>query len=288
MHGAVNLWAAAPVDGVWARIGQALWPPRCLLCREPGADGRDLCAACAARLPWLRAACPRCALPLAAGEALPGEAGPARDPGAPRVARVASGPDSRGRAQGPPREGWHVPWSQDMAACGACLREPPPLDAARAAFIYGFPVDRLLPRLKFHGDLAAGRLLAMAMAATCADMPRPDALLPLPLARARLRRRGYDQALELARPLARSLGIPLLDRALVRRRDTAPQSTLDAAARRRNLRGAFAVPAGAHLPAHVALVDDVMTTGATLHAAARALRRAGVARIDAWVCARAP
>lgn len=249
MHGAVNLWGAAAVDGAWARIGQALWPLRCLLCRDPGAAGRDLCAACTAALPWNRAACPRCALPLAAGEALPGA-----------------------QAQ----------------ACGECLRRSPPLDAVRAAFIYGFPVDRLLPRLKFHGDLAAGRLLAAAMAAACADMPRPDALLPLPLARARLRRRGYDQALELARPLARSLSIPLLDGALVRRRDTAPQSTLDAVARRRNLGGAFAVPAGAHLPTHVALVDDVMTTGATLHAAARALRRAGVARVDAWVCARAP
>jgi ComF family protein len=172
--------------------------------------------------------------------------------------------------------------------CGECLRRPPPLDAVCATFLYGFPVDRLLPRLKFHGDLAAGRLLAAAMAATCVDMPRPDALLPLPLARARLRRRGYDQALELARPLARALDIPLLDRVLLRRRDTAPQSTLDAVARRRNLRGAFVVPAGAGLPAQVALVDDVMTTGATLHAAARALRRAGVARVDAWVCARAP
>jgi ComF family protein len=249
MHGAVNLWAAAPVDGAWTRIGQALWPPRCLLCREPGADGRDLCKACATRLPWNTAACPRCALPVAAGETMPGP--------------LAS-------------------------ACGACLRRAPPLDAVRAAFIYGFPIDRLLPRLKFHGDLAAGRLLAAAMAARCADMPRPDALLPLPLARARLRRRGYDQALELARPVARRLGIPLRDGALVRRRDTAPQSTLDAAARRRNLLGAFAVPPGARLPTHVALVDDVMTTGATLHAAAHALRRAGVARVDAWICARAP
>lgn len=248
MHGAVNFRDAAAVDGAWARIGRALWPPRCLLCREPGAGGRDLCPACAARLPWSRAACHRCALPLEA----------------------------------------EIPAGADAPVCGECLRRPPPLDAVRATFLYGFPVDRLLPRLKFHGDLAAGRLLAAAMAATCAQMPRPDALLPLPLARARLRRRGYDQARELARPLARALGLPLLDGVLLRRRDTAPQSTLDAAARRRNLRGAFVVPAGAGPPAHVVLVDDVMTTGATLHAAARALRRAGVARVDAWVCARAP
>jgi len=174
------------------------------------------------------------------------------------------------------------------ALCGACLRRPPPLLAAHAAFVYGFPLDRLLPRFKFHRDLAAGRLLASAMTDRFGTLPRPDALVAVPLHRARLRRRGYDQALELATPLARALGIPLRTDVLLRTRDTAPQSELDAIARRRNLRGAFAVAPGAALPAYVVLVDDVMTTGATLHAAAKVLRRAGVARVDAWVCARAP
>lgn len=176
--------------------------------------------------------------------------------------------------------------------CGACLRRPPPLQSVRAALVYSAPLDRLLPRFKFHHDLAAGALLArlvgMEMATALAGAERPQALLPVPLHRPRLRQRGYDQALELARPLARGAGLPLLDRGLQRRRDTAPQSTLDARQRRRNLRDAFAVPSGAELPMHVALVDDVMTTGATLHAAAAALRRAGVARVDAWVCARVP
>ncbi|MBC7989554.1 MAG: ComF family protein, partial [Luteimonas sp.] len=100
--------------------------------------------------------------------------------------------------------------------------------------------------------------------------------------------RGYDQALELARPLARALRIPLRNDALFRLRATAPQSRLDAPQRRRNLRDAFSIAEGAKaLPAHVVLVDDVMTTGATLHAAAKTLRRAGVERIDAWICARA-
>lgn len=173
-------------------------------------------------------------------------------------------------------------------ACGACLRRPPPVAATLAAFVYGPPVDRLLPRLKFHRDLAAGRLLAGRMAEAFADAPRPQALVPIPLHRARLRQRGYDQALELARPLAQYLNVPLQRDLLMRSRDTAAQSRLDARARRRNLRGAFTVREGGALPAHVALVDDVMTTGATLHAAARALRRAGVARVDAWVCARVP
>ncbi|TDK23158.1 ComF family protein [Luteimonas aestuarii] len=174
------------------------------------------------------------------------------------------------------------------ATCGHCLRRPPVLAETHAAFLYGTPVDRLLPRLKFHRDLAAGHLLAGCMAEAFAGLPRPDALIAVPLHPARLRRRGYDQALELARPLAHTLGIPLLQGALVRARATTAQSRLDAAQRKRNLRGAFLATARTPLPAHLALVDDVMTTGATLQAAATALRRAGVARVDAWVCARVP
>ncbi|UKE73732.1 ComF family protein [Xanthomonas graminis] len=169
--------------------------------------------------------------------------------------------------------------------CGSCQRTPPPLALVASACVYAAPVDGLLRRFKFHQDLAAGRVLAAVLQARCAGLPRPQALLPVPLHRARLRQRGYDQALELARPLARALGLPLCA-GLQRVRATAPQSELDARARRRNLRHAFAVQAP--LPAHVALIDDVMTTGATLHAAAQALRRAGVARVDAWVVARVP
>jgi len=180
-----------------------------------------------------------------------------------------------------------LPLPPGEALCGGCLRQPPPLQATHAALRYDFPADQLLPRLKFHDDLAAGRLLAQLMAQAFAGCERPQALVPVPLHRQRLRGRGYDQALELARPLARALRLPLHVTALRRERATRPQSRLDAAARQRNLRGAFACDAG-RLPAHVALVDDVMTTGATLHAAARALHRAGVARVDAWVCARVP
>lgn len=181
-----------------------------------------------------------------------------------------------------------LPLAAPAAACGACLQTAPPLDAAHAAFRYAAPLDRLLPRFKFHRDLPAGRLLAEAMAARFAALDRPDALLPVPLHRERLRRRGYDQALELARPLARALRLPLRTDLLRRQRSTRAQSELDATQRRRNLRGAFAVEDGRPLPSHVVLVDDVMTTGATLHAAARVLRRAGVPRVEAWVCARVP
>jgi ComF family protein len=156
---------------------------------------------------------------------------------------------------------------------------------------YRFPVDRLLPRFKFHGDLAAGRLLAQLMAATLpgalAGSSPPGAVVPVPLHPSRLRQRGYDQALELARPVAAALGLPLCARALQRVRATQAQTTLDAAGRRGNVRRAFACRPGT-LPGHVVLLDDVMTTGATLGECTRALRRAGVARVDAWVLARAP
>jgi ComF family protein len=178
-----------------------------------------------------------------------------------------------------------LPLPAPAPACGRCLRAPPPWDAAHAAFVYGHPLDRLLPRFKFHGDLAAGRVLADAW---CTHLPasRPQALVPVPLHRTRLRERGYDQALELARRVARACGVAVRADALRRVRATARQSELAAGARRRNVRGAFAV-VGA-LPPHVALLDDVMTTGATLRAAASALRAGGVERIEVWVLARAP
>jgi ComF family protein len=171
--------------------------------------------------------------------------------------------------------------------CDACRRAPPLLTRVVAPFLYAPPLDRWLPRFKFHHDLAAGRLLSQLMLEACATAPRPDALVPVPLHRARLRSRGYDQALELAKPLACALALPLCTDILARTRSTSAQSTLHAAERKSNLAGAFARAGTRLLPAHVVLVDDVMTTGATLDAAAHALLAAGVARVDAWTCARA-
>ena len=176
--------------------------------------------------------------------------------------------------------------SRRADTCEACRAHPSPLDGIRAAFDYAFPLDRLLPRLKFHKDFAAGRVLSQCMVDRFRDLPRPGAIVPVPLHRARLRTRGYDQALELATPLAKALGVPVRANALRRCKTTSAQSRLDAEARRRNLQGAFDVAAGVALPDHVVLVDDVMTTGATLQAAAHALRSAGVQHVDAWVCAR--
>ena len=180
-----------------------------------------------------------------------------------------------------------LPLALPAAACGVCLRSPPPFTRTHAALVYGFPVDRLLPRFKFHADLAAGNLLSELLCAGLDDCERPQTLLPVPLHRDRLRERGYDQALELAKAVAQRTGVPLQARQLRRVRATARQSELGQSARQRNLRGAFAV-IGAPLPKHVALIDDVMTTGATLRECAQTLLRAGVERVDVWVIARAP
>jgi ComF family protein len=174
------------------------------------------------------------------------------------------------------------------ALCGRCQRHPPPWQAAWAPFRYGWPLDRLEARFKFGHDLAAGRALVALWRGQPRPLALPEVVVPVPLHRARLRQRGYNQALELARPLARALGVPLRHDLLARTRSTAAQSELDAPTRRRNVRGAFVMCAEAPPPAHVAVLDDVMTTGATLAECARVLKRAGVARVDVWALARAP
>ncbi len=174
--------------------------------------------------------------------------------------------------------------------CGRCLRRTPPFDGAWVPWRYGHPLDLLEARFKFHGDLAAGHVLAeLLVDAACAAPPaQTDLVICVPLHRERLRERGYNQALELARPLARALGLPLAAGALLRTRATPAQTDLDAGARRRNLRDAFSLSPGVELPARVAIFDDVMTTGATLAECARVLRRAGVQHIDVWALARVP
>ena len=181
-----------------------------------------------------------------------------------------------------------LPLAVPAALCGECQRHTPVWDAAWAPFRYGWPLDRLESRYKFGKDLAAGRVLSALWAREPRPIELPLLLLTVPLHRSRLRRRGYNQALELARPLARELGVPLRQDALRRVRHTAAQTELDAVSRRRNVRGAFVVREEATLPAHVAILDDVMTTGATLTECARVLKRSGVARVDVWALARAP
>lgn len=235
-----------------------LLPSICALCGNTGRD--PLCAACRLRhFPAGRSRCDRCAEPL------------------PRIA-ANSGTGSN-------------------AVCGRCLREPPAFDATIAATDYAPPFDSLVLALKFGGELALAPAFAGMLEVRIrgrqslphADHPLPDILTAVPLGRQRLRERGFNQALELARPLSRACGIPLDAGLLVRVRETRPQSTLHPDERNRNVRGAFAVPAEAVERVrgkHVGLVDDVMTTGETLGEIAAMLKRFGATRVTCLVFAR--
>jgi ComF family protein len=177
-----------------------------------------------------------------------------------------------------PRCALPVPGS---AVCGRCLAEPPGYDATRAALAYDFPADALVHALKFRSEVALAPLLAELL------LPEVqgegiDRVIPVPLSGARLRSRGYNQAAEIARPLAR--GKLDLD-TCVREGDARPQMELPWDERRRNIRGAFRCRRSV-IGATIAVVDDVMTTGATLDELARTLKRAGAARVVNWVVAR--
>jgi ComF family protein len=167
--------------------------------------------------------------------------------------------------------------------------------AAGVPFAYAAPLDRALPALKFRGDRRPAAVFGALLAAWCArreareDGPLPERLVPIPLHRTRLRERGFNQATALARHAGRWLGVPVDVALLERVRATRPQTELTARERQENMIGAFQVVAGGRAPAprHVALVDDVLTTGATAAAAAAALRAAGVERVEVWAVAQA-
>ena len=164
------------------------------------------------------------------------------------------------------------------AVCGRCLREPPAYDATFAALAYEFPADVLVQALKFRGELALAPFLASLMAVE----KRVDCVIPVPLSRDRLRQRGYNQAAEIARAL-RGVAIDLF--ACERTRESPPQMELPYDERQKNVRGAFRCTRSL-AGAHVAVVDDVMTTGATLHELARTLKQAGALSVTNWVVAR--
>ncbi len=179
------------------------------------------------------------------------------------------------------------------AACGVCLHEPPPFERTVCVADYGFPWDRLIADFKFHGRAELAGVLAerLVVAVREAEAPRPDTVVAVPMSAARLAQRGYNQAWELARRVAAALAVPASATLLQRPVDAAHQIELGRAERQRNLRNAFMVdpPQRAAVQGRrLALVDDVMTTGATAHAAAAALLRAGAAAVDVWVLARTP
>jgi len=179
-----------------------------------------------------------------------------------------------------------LPAEAPSGLCPTCLTNPPALDACDALFAYRPPIDHWIHALKFNRDLAAARLLGELLAGRINDAADPPmALLPVPLHAARLRQRGYNQARELARPLQR-MGLPLAKCDCRRRKHTAAQSGLPAKQRRHNIRSAFSVRTSL-AGRDIMLLDDVMTTGATLNELAGTLKAAGASRVRAWVIARA-
>lgn len=230
-----------------------LLPSACALCQADAPDA--LCAPCQARyFPPVRAVCLCCALPLPEGL-------------------------SAGTA---------------VARCGRCLTQPPAFEATVAACLYVAPADQLVRSLKFGGRLALASLMARLLHQAIAVLPpeaRPELLCVAPLGRERLRQRGFNQALEIAKPLARTLDCPLAPRLLLRTRETRPQALLSPAQRQRNLRHAFALHerfASSLTGRHVGVIDDVMTTGATLEEIALTLKLGGAARVTNLVFARTP
>lgn len=220
----------------------------CLLCDEPAQQPWPLCMACESELPWLNEQCRRCALPL-------------------------------------PMDGF---------TCTSCRRRAPAFRQVVALWHYGFPVDSLISRFKHNSQWPLGRMMAQLLGQALEhrfneQLPRPDRLLPVPLASRRLRQRGFNQAAMLARWLATQLQLPCDEHLLERTRDTQAQQALGAKARQRNLRQAFALAPGAEVEGlHLAVIDDVLTTGATAQAIAGLLRKHGARRVDIYCLARTP
>lgn len=237
--------------GLFSSLRLADIEQACTLCDQESREA--VCAACdqsLSRLDWVNA-CPGCAVP-------------------------------------------HSPagLSAGGAVCGQCLKEAPAFDATIAAFSYRFPFDRLVQSFKFNANLTLTDFLgdrlvaAVRMVTAKTNMPLPDTLMALPLARQRLATRGFNQSALLAARVGQSLGIPVSHHGMLKVRDTPPQSGLSREARRKNVRGAFQCRSDL-TGRHIALIDDVMTTGATLSEAARVLKNAGATRVSAWVLARA-
>lgn len=246
-----RVWGCQPqvgpmVDRWWEGISRLLWPSCCVLCQGPGEPRRDLCAACANDLIANPVCCSRCAQPL-----------------------------FRTRAR--------------TALCGRCIGAHSIVESSFVPYRYVYPLDRLIQRLKYGNALSVARVLGELFADRRSELdalPKPELLVPVPLAYRRYRERGFNQAHELARAVSRRSSIEMGNGVVERVRETREQAGLPRRQRRRNVRGAFRLirPLKA---THVAIFDDVVTTGSTVNELAKVLRRAGARRIEVWAIARA-
>ena len=214
--------------------------------------------------------------------------------GGPRPMANGFSADAWGRIRfldGPVCDGCGVPFEFDPGdRCAACLAKPRAFDAARAACLYDETSRDPILKLKHADRLDLAPMLARWISRAARNLiEEADAIAPVPLHRFRLLHRRYNQAAEIARPLAAMTGTPYLPDALVRRRDTATQAGKSGSGRKRNVAAAFEVPASRRKQVEglrILLIDDVLTTGATAEGCARALKAAGAARVDLAVVAR--
>jgi ComF family protein len=172
--------------------------------------------------------------------------------------------------------------------CGACLADPPAFDRIVAVANYAFPVDALIHSLKYRGNLALARGLADLLKVRldlAEPLERPDFIVPMPLHPSRLRERGFNQALEISRRISKISAVPTLPTVCRRIKDTPSQTGLPWKEREKNIRNAFVCERDV-AGKHVAILDDVMTTGATLNELAKVLRKCGAAHVSGWVVAR--
>jgi len=253
-----SLWAH--LRSVGRHLANAVLPQNCVLCSLPSSDS-PVCTACAADFPTLTGnTCPRCALPL--------------------------------HPQGTPADAL-AERSGNHPNCPDCQRRPPSFDAATAVWSYTFPIDTLIRDFKYGHHLYLGSFFGGYLATTlqarwqATGGELPDLILPTPLHPSRLQARGFNQAAEIARHTAKYVNRPWSSTHLQRVHDTPAQAGLGRDARWANLRGAFACTTSL-TGLRILLIDDVMTTGATLSACADALRYAGAQQIDVAVLARTP
>jgi ComF family protein len=235
----------------WIRIVKKgfidrIFPFTCILCSEETKRAIDLCLDCEKSLAWLGHACTHCAVPLS-----------------------------------PPTN----------TICGACLKKPFPFYKICIPFSYTGAIRHLITGLKFHRRLLyatiLGNLLAEQIKLDYQKEQFPQLIIPVPLHKKRLRQRGFNQAIEIARPIKKKLKVNIDYKSCFRTRNTLTQSELPANQRRTNVKNAFALHPHTNLSnQHIALLDDVMTTGHTLTELSRILYHAGVKRIDVWCCAR--
>jgi ComF family protein len=173
-----------------------------------------------------------------------------------------------------------------LCVCGDCLAHPPAFDKTHAPLIYQAEIRYLILGLKSNAQYQNARLLGSLLAEQLTQTPLPDCIIPVPLHLRRYKERGFNQSIEIARAVGKVLQIPVDVNSCIRHRDTPHQTSLTAKQRRTNIKNAFTVLKPIQ-GLHIAIIDDVMTTGSTVRELASSLKNAGAKRVDVWVCARA-